>query len=77
MTLDRLEGDNAGDLILSRAEELGADMMVMGAYGQSRITEFVFGSATRTILANPTVPIFLAIKTYRWAGQVAREATEK
>ena len=60
VTLDRLEGDNAGGLILSRAEELGADMMVMGAYGQSRITEFVFGSATRTILANPTVPIFLS-----------------
>ena len=60
MTLDRLEGSNAGDLILSRAEEVGADLVVMGAYGQSRITEFVFGSATRTILANPKIPIFLS-----------------
>ncbi len=60
VTLDRLEGSNAGDLILSRAEEVGADLVVMGAYGQSRITEFVFGSATCTILANPKIPIFLS-----------------
>ena len=60
VTLDRLEGGNAGELILAHAEGLGAEMVVMGAYGQSRITEFVFGSATRTLLANPKVPIFLS-----------------
>ncbi|ANV25367.1 MULTISPECIES: universal stress protein [Agrobacterium] len=60
VVLDRLEGDNAGDLIVARAEDVGAEMVVMGAYGQSRITEFVFGSATRTLLANPKVPILLS-----------------
>jgi len=60
VTLDRLEGGKAGDLILARAHELGAGMVVIGAYGQSRITEFVFGSATRTLLADTGIPIFLS-----------------
>ena len=60
VTLDRLEGGNAGELILAHAEGFGAEMVVMGAYGQSRITEFVFGSATRTLLASPKVPTFLS-----------------
>lgn len=60
VTLDRLEGGSAGELILAHAEGLEAEMVVMGAYGQSRITEFVFGSATRTLLASPKVPIFLS-----------------
>lgn len=60
VVLDCLEGPNAGELILGRAEEIGANMIVMGAYGQSRITEFVFGSATRTLLAQASIPILLS-----------------
>lgn len=60
VVLDRLEGPNAGELILERAEEIGANMIVMGAYGQSRITEFVFGSATRTLFARASIPILLS-----------------
>jgi nucleotide-binding universal stress UspA family protein len=58
--LDRLEGTDAGELLLSRARDVDADMIVIGAYGQPKITEFVFGSTTQTLLANPQIPILLS-----------------
>ena len=39
---------SVGDLLLSRAADLGADLIVMGAYGHSRVREMVLGGATRT-----------------------------
>ena len=36
-----------GDLLLSRAADLGVDLIVMGAYGHSRVREMVLGGATR------------------------------
>jgi nucleotide-binding universal stress UspA family protein len=45
-----------GDEILSRLADAGADLLVMGAYGHSRLSEFVFGGATRHILAHMTTP---------------------
>ncbi|MEQ1951793.1 universal stress protein [Mesorhizobium sp. CN2-181] len=60
VTLERLEGHDAGSLILSRAAALDADLIVVGAYGQARISEFVFGSATKTLLATPPLPILLS-----------------
>lgn len=35
-------------------------MMVMGAYGQPKIREFVFGSATQSVLANLERPVLLS-----------------
>jgi nucleotide-binding universal stress UspA family protein len=32
----------------------------MGAYGHSRLREFVFGGATKTVLQGPTVPVLLS-----------------
>lgn len=61
VTLHRLEGAGAGELLLSYASEVDADMIVVGAHGQSKITEFVFGSATQTLLAKSPVPIFLSL----------------
>lgn len=60
VVLDRLEGADAGGLLLSRAREIDADLIVIGAYGQPKITEFVFGSATQTLLSNPQLPILLS-----------------
>jgi nucleotide-binding universal stress UspA family protein len=60
VTLDSLKGNDAGALILSKAAEIDADLIVMGAFGQSKITEFVFGSATGTLLRNATIPILLS-----------------
>ncbi len=54
------EDIGVGDLILSRAAELGADLIVMGGYGHSRAREFVLGGATRTLLQEMTVPVLLS-----------------
>ena len=49
-----------GDVILSRAADMGADMIVMGAYGHARLREIVLGGATRDLLAHMTVPVFMS-----------------
>jgi nucleotide-binding universal stress UspA family protein len=49
-----------GDLLLSRAFDLGADLIVMGAYGHSRVREIVLGGATRHVLQHMTVPVLMS-----------------
>ena len=49
-----------GDMLLSRAADRGADLIVMGAYGHSRFREFVLGGATRNLLEHMTVPVLMA-----------------
>jgi nucleotide-binding universal stress UspA family protein len=49
-----------GDVLLSRAADLGADLIVMGAYGHSRMREVVLGGATRHILRHMTVPVLMS-----------------
>ena len=53
-------GVDAGNIILSRAFDAGADLIVMGAYGHSRVREIVFGGATRTLLHSMTVPVLMS-----------------
>lgn len=60
VTLHRLEAEHAGAALLDHAGALGADLIVMGAYGQPRVSEFVFGSATRTILNRVELPILFS-----------------
>ena len=60
-----IESINAGDVrvddaLLSRAFDEGADLIVMGGYGHSRLGEFVLGGATRHILRQITIPIFMS-----------------
>ena len=45
---------------MQKATDLGAGLVVMGAYGRSRIREFVLGGATRCALSCMTVPIFMS-----------------
>lgn len=47
---------SVGDEILSRLSDLGADLLVMGAYGHSRMRELVFGGVTRHIARHMTAP---------------------
>lgn len=49
-----------GDEILSRLADKGADLLVMGGYGHSRMREFVLGGATRDILRHMTVPVLMS-----------------
>jgi nucleotide-binding universal stress UspA family protein len=54
------EDVDVGALLLSQAADLGADMIVMGAYGHSRLRELALGGATREILRSMTVPVLLS-----------------
>jgi nucleotide-binding universal stress UspA family protein len=49
-----------GEALLSHAADEGADFIVMGAYGQSRLREMLLGGATRTMLKSMTLPAFMA-----------------
>ena len=37
-----------------------ADILVMGAYGHTRIRDFILGGATKSMLSKPLLPIFLS-----------------
>lgn len=51
---------DVGDMILSRAADEGADLIVMGAYGHARLRELVLGGATRDIFRHMTVPVLMS-----------------
>jgi nucleotide-binding universal stress UspA family protein len=51
---------SAGEIILAKAEELGCDLIVKGAYTQSRLRQMIFGGTTRHILANAKLPVLMA-----------------
>ncbi len=53
------EGD-VGRLLLTTAKDLGADLMVMGAFHHSRWREFILGGVTLTVLEEATIPLFMA-----------------
>jgi nucleotide-binding universal stress UspA family protein len=50
----------AADILLNRASELSADLLVVGAYGHSRVREFLLGGVTRSLLREMTVPVLLS-----------------
>lgn len=56
----RSEEVDVGNQILSRAADLQADLIVMGAYGHSRLRELVLGGVTRTLLETMTVPVLMS-----------------
>ncbi|MCA3304218.1 MAG: universal stress protein [Roseomonas sp.] len=47
-------------LLLNHASDIGADLLVMGAYGHSRLREFILGGVTRSLLREMTVPVLLS-----------------
>jgi nucleotide-binding universal stress UspA family protein len=51
---------SAGDAILNEITDKGSDLLVMGAYGHSRLRELVLGGVTRQILASMTVPVLMS-----------------
>jgi nucleotide-binding universal stress UspA family protein len=51
---------DVGDLLLSMAADIDADLLVMGCYGHTRFRETLFGGVTRTVLRSMTVPVFMA-----------------
>jgi nucleotide-binding universal stress UspA family protein len=59
---ERLEGADAhaGEILLAQAIAYRADLLVMGAYGHSRLREFVFGGATHHMLQRATLPVLFS-----------------
>ncbi len=51
---------STGEAILDHAARLGCDLLVKGAYTQSRLRQMMFGGATRHILANANLPVLMA-----------------
>ncbi len=48
-----------GDLLLSQAADLQADLLVMGCYGHGRAREWALGGVTRTVLQTMTLPVLM------------------
>ena len=59
LTLKARKG-GAGEALLSKADELGCDLIVKGAYTQSRLRQMIFGGTTRHILGNAKLPVLMA-----------------
>ncbi len=53
-------GRSVGETILAEAAALGADLLVKGAYTNSRLRQMIFGGATSKILAAAELPVFMA-----------------
>ncbi|RWK65671.1 universal stress protein [Mesorhizobium sp.] len=62
VTVDRLPSSNhsVADVLRRHAVDTAADLMVMGAYGHSRLRERIFGGVTKSMLENPSLPIMMA-----------------
>jgi nucleotide-binding universal stress UspA family protein len=58
--LEQHVGEDAGAVLLDRCAALDAELLVMGAMGRPRISEFVFGGATRTVLERARLPLLLS-----------------
>lgn len=54
------EGLPPGEMLLARAMEIGADLLVVGGYGHSRLRETMFGGVTRHLLQRMTLPVLMS-----------------
>ncbi len=60
-TLDGKRGrHDVGEALLSLATDVSADLLVMGAYGHSRMRETILGGVTRTVFESMTIPVLMA-----------------
>ena len=53
-------GGRPGEAILAEAKAMGADLLIKGAYTQSRLRQMIFGGATSHILSAAELPVFFA-----------------
>lgn len=55
-----IKQEGIGECLMSHALERNADLLVMGAYGHSRLHEFILGGATRAVLSDPQLPTLVS-----------------
>jgi nucleotide-binding universal stress UspA family protein len=53
-------GGEAGEALLTAVADSGAELLVMGAYGHSRISEMVLGGATKSVLKGMNCPVLFS-----------------
>ena len=51
---------STGDILLSHAADMSADLLVTGAYGHTRLREKILGGVTRHLLEHMTVPVLMS-----------------
>lgn len=57
LTVDPRKGPSAGETIRDQAGALGADLVVMGSYGRSRLQEVILGGASREMSMHGAMPL--------------------
>jgi nucleotide-binding universal stress UspA family protein len=60
IAVDRSSDAGAGEIIRRHAEDLTADLVVMGLYGHSRLRELVLGGASASMLKQEIFPLLVA-----------------
>jgi nucleotide-binding universal stress UspA family protein len=59
-TIELRDSGNAGDMLLSYARQINADLIVAGCYGHSRVGEILLGGVTRRLLAQGSKPVMMS-----------------
>jgi nucleotide-binding universal stress UspA family protein len=62
VVLDRVDarGRSIGEVLEAYVASHDVDLLIMGAYGHSRLREFVLGGATKSLLSKPPLPILFS-----------------
>jgi nucleotide-binding universal stress UspA family protein len=60
LVVDRGDPESIGDLIKLQVAEQGADMVVLGLYGHSRLYELVLGGVSKNLLQDPPMPMLVS-----------------
>jgi nucleotide-binding universal stress UspA family protein len=62
VTIDRLPSSNhsVAEMLRQHAVDSSSELLVMGAYGHSRLRERIFGGVTKSMLEDPRLPILMA-----------------
>jgi nucleotide-binding universal stress UspA family protein len=55
-----IDGESVGAALLAAATEAGTDLLVMGGYGRTRLSELVLGGVTRHVLAHSQLPMLIS-----------------
>ena len=58
--VEKITDDPISDAILTRARDIGASYIVMGAFGHSRMVEAIFGGVSLAMLQASEIPLLLA-----------------
>jgi nucleotide-binding universal stress UspA family protein len=54
------DNDEIGEIVLAHAGDMSADLIVMGAYGHSRLREVILGGTTRHVLSHSPIPVLMS-----------------